>query len=29
VRATGVHGWAVIGAIWTAPDPRALIAALR
>lgn len=29
VRRTGVHAWAVIGAIWTAPDPRALIAALR
>lgn len=29
VRRTGVHAWAVIGAVWTAPDPRALIAALR
>lgn len=29
VRATGVHAWAVIGAIWTAPDPRSVIAALR
>lgn len=29
VRATGVHAWAVIGAIWTSPDPRAVIAALR
>lgn len=28
VRATGVHGWAVIGAIWRAPDPRAAIRAL-
>ena len=23
VQATGVHAWAVIGAIWRAPDPRA------
>jgi thiamine-phosphate pyrophosphorylase len=29
VRATGVHGWAVIGAVWRAPDPRARIRALR
>lgn len=29
VRATGVHAWAVIGAIWTAPDPRAAIRAMR
>lgn len=29
VRATGVHGWAVIGAIWSAPDPRAAIRAFR
>lgn len=29
VRMTGVRAWAVIGAIWTAPDPRAVIAALR
>lgn len=25
VRATGVHAWAVIGAIWRAPDPRVAI----
>lgn len=29
VRETGVHSWAVIGAIWGAPDPRAAIRALR
>lgn len=29
VRATGVHAWAVIGAVWSAPDPRAAIRALR
>lgn len=29
VRATGVHAWAVVGAIWTAPRPREIIAALR
>lgn len=28
VRATGAHGWAVIGAIWRAPDPRVAIRAL-
>ncbi|MES2643536.1 MAG: thiamine phosphate synthase [Myxococcota bacterium] len=28
VRAAGAHGWAVIGAIWRAPDPRAAIRAL-
>lgn len=28
VRAAGVHGWAVIGAIWREPDPRAAIRAL-
>ncbi len=25
VQSTGVHAWAVIGAIWRAPDPRAAI----
>lgn len=29
VRATGVAGWAVVGAIWRAPDPRAAIRRLR
>lgn len=29
VRATGVAGWAVIGAIWAAPDPGAVIRRLR
>jgi thiamine-phosphate pyrophosphorylase len=29
VRATGVHAWAAIGAIWTARDPRAAIRALH
>lgn len=29
VRATGVTGWAVIGAIWRAPDPREAIRRLR
>ena len=29
VRATGVAGWAVVGAIWRAPNPRAVIRALR
>lgn len=29
VREAGAHGWAVIGAIWGAPDPRAAIRALR
>jgi thiamine-phosphate pyrophosphorylase len=29
VRAAGAHGWAVIGAVWRAPDPRAAIRALR
>lgn len=29
VRHVGAHGWAVIGAIWTSPDPRAAIRALR
>jgi thiamine-phosphate pyrophosphorylase len=29
VRATGVAGWAVIGAIWRAPDPRSVIRSLR
>ena len=28
VRATGVHGWAVIGAIWTAGDPRSVVRAM-
>ncbi|MDP2315724.1 MAG: thiamine phosphate synthase [Pseudomonadota bacterium] len=28
VRAAGAHGWAVIGAIWRSPDPRAAIRAL-
>ena len=29
VRATGVAGWAVVGAIWVAPDPRRIIRRLR
>lgn len=29
VRATGVAAWAVVGAIWRAPDPRAAIRACR
>jgi thiamine-phosphate pyrophosphorylase len=29
VRATGVHAWAAIGAIWGAPEPRAVIRAMR
>ncbi len=29
VRATGVRAWAVIGAIWRAPDPRRVIRSLR
>lgn len=29
VRASGAQGWAVIGAIWRSPDPRAAIRALR
>lgn len=29
VRATGVAGWAVIGATWRSPDPRATIRAMR
>ncbi|MFZ5481017.1 MAG: thiamine phosphate synthase [Myxococcota bacterium] len=29
LRATGVHAWTAIGAVWTAPDPRAAIRALR
>jgi len=29
VRATGVHGWAVIGAIWGHPEPRQAIRLLR
>lgn len=29
VRETGVHGWAVVGAIWSAPDPREAIRAFR
>lgn len=29
VRQTGVHAWAVIGAIWTAPDARRAISAVR
>lgn len=29
VRATGVHGWAVIGALWRGPDPRGAIRRLR
>lgn len=29
VRATGAAGWAVVGAIWSAADPRAIIRALR
>jgi len=28
VRAAGAHGWAVIGGIWRAPEPRAAIRAL-
>ncbi len=29
VRESGAHAWAVIGAIWRSPDPRAAIRALR
>ncbi|MFN7144598.1 MAG: thiamine phosphate synthase [Myxococcota bacterium] len=29
VRSAGAHGWAVIGAVWRSPDPRAAIRALR
>lgn len=29
VRAAGAHGWAVIGAIWTAADPRRVIREMR
>ncbi len=29
VRATGVAGWAVVGAIWRSSDPRAVIRSLR
>lgn len=29
VRATGVAGWAAVGAIWRSPDPRAVIRSLR
>lgn len=29
VRATGVHAWTAIGAVWRAADPRAVIRALR
>jgi thiamine-phosphate pyrophosphorylase len=29
VRAAGAHAWTAIGAVWRAPDPRAVIRALR
>jgi thiamine-phosphate pyrophosphorylase len=29
VRAAGAHAWTAIGAVWKAPDPRAIIRALR
>jgi thiamine-phosphate pyrophosphorylase len=29
LRATGVHAWTAIGAVWASPDPRAAVRALR